>query len=235
MEKTAAVLYSGGKDSTYAIDRLRRLGYCISCLVTVFSENPDSYMLHTANIRLTELSAKALEIPIVFGRTRGNKEDELEDIKRTIMTARESYSFEALGSGGLASSYQKSRIEKIANECNLIPENPLWGFNQEAYVKELADAGFRFILTSVSAAGLDESWLGREIDRNSAQELVRLSRKYKFNPALEGGEGETLVLDCPLFKRNRLKVLESRKKWNGYQGVLEIIKLVLEPKSNQVS
>ena len=53
--KSVAVLYSGGKDSTFAIDLLRRDGFQVSCLITLFSENPDSYMLHTANLNLVEL------------------------------------------------------------------------------------------------------------------------------------------------------------------------------------
>ncbi|MGA2876491.1 MAG: hypothetical protein ABSE82_13250, partial [Nitrososphaerales archaeon] len=79
--KSVAVLYSGGKDSTFAIDLLRRDGFQVSCLITLFSENPDSYMLHTANINLVQLSSRALKIPLVSGRTKGNKEEELLDIK----------------------------------------------------------------------------------------------------------------------------------------------------------
>ena len=228
--KTAAVLFSGGKDSTYIIDLLRRDTFRVSCLITIFSENPDSYMLHTANINLVELSARALQIPLVIGRTTGKKEEELQDIKRTVLTAKEEYSFNTLGCGGLASNYQKSRIEKIAKECEVTSVCPLWGIDQREYMKKLVESGYHFVLTSVSAAGLDESWLGKEIDQKSANNLIELSRKYRFNAALEGGEGETLVLDCPLFVTERLKLVEYKKKWNGYQGLLEITKAELERK-----
>ena len=235
LTKNTAVLYSGGKDSTYAIDMLKRSGHIVSCLITIVSQNPDSYMLHTANIQLTELCSRAIGIPLVVGFTDGNKEEELQDISQTILRAKKDYDFEILVSGGLASSYQKTRIEKIAEDCGLTAETPLWGINQEEYIMNLVDSGYRFILTSVSAGGLDSSWLGRETDYNSALELIRLAEKYKFNPALEGGEGETLVLDCPLFKENRLKILESRKIWNGYRGILEINKALLESKKESIS
>jgi len=228
--KTAAVLFSGGKDSTYAIDLLRRDGFRVSCLITIFSENPDSYMLHTASINLVELSAKALRIPLVIGRTTGKKEEELQDIKRAVLNAKEEYSFDTLGCGGLASNYQKSRIEKIAKECKVTSACPLWGIDQREYMKKLVESGYRFVLTSVSAAGLDESLLGKEIDAKSVDNLIELSRKYRFNAALEGGEGETLVLDCPLFVTERLKLVEYRKKWNGYWGLLDITKAELETK-----
>lgn len=229
--KSVAVLYSGGKDSTYTIDLLRRDGFQVSCLITVFSENPDSYMLHTANINLVELSARALRIPLVTGRTKGNKEEELQDIRRAVLHAKEKYSFDSIGCGGLASNYQKTRIEKIAEDCNISSNCPLWGIDQARYLQQLVDSNYHFVLTSVSAAGLDDQWLGREMDQQSVKELIELSRKYNFNVALEGGEGETLVLDCPLYEKERLKLVDCRKKWDGYRGILEIAKAELEMKT----
>ena len=171
-----------------------------------------------------------MKIPLVSGRTKGNKEEELFDIKETLLAAKQEYSFDTIGCGGLASNYQKTRIEKIAEECDVTSVCPLWGVDQRKYLKQLVDYGYRFILTSVSAEGLDERWLGKEIDQESVGELIELSEKYRFNAALEGGEGETLVLDCPLFQKEKLRLVEYRKKWNGYQGLLEITKAELEPK-----
>lgn len=227
---SAAVLYSGGKDSTRTIELLKRSGCEISCLITIYSENPDSYMLHTANINLVELSSEALAIPLFCVRTKGIKEDELSDIKKAVEGAKEKYGFEVLGCGGLASNYQKTRIEKIARDCNVSTACPLWGIDQQNYLKELVDSDYHFILTSVSAGGLDDSWLGKVIDKDSVVELIELSKKFNFNAALEGGEGETLVLDCPLFLKKRLKLLEYTKIWDGYQGRLEIKKAELETK-----
>jgi diphthine-ammonia ligase len=225
-----AVLYSGGKDSTFTIDILKRRGMQISCLITVFSENADSYMLHTSNINLVKLSAKALRIPIVLGQTQGRKEDELEDIERTVAIAQSRYDFDAIGCGGISSVYQKTRIQRIAENRGLGVICPLWGIDQKKYLKELLESKYDFILTSVSAAGLDDSWLGKRIDKNRILELTRLSDKYGFNPALEGGEGETIVLDCPIFKQDRLKILESKTVWNGYNGSFIITRACLDKK-----
>jgi diphthine-ammonia ligase len=234
MVKSVAVLFSGGKDSTYTIAKLRSMGYSVSCLITVISDNADSYMLHTPNIHLTRLSAEALEIPIVLGSTRGEKELELEDIKNTILTARKEYDFQILASGGIASEYQRGRLSAIAIATDLTPVNPLWGIDQEKYLSVLVDEGFRFILTSVSAMGLDEKWLGKEIDKDSALQLISLSRKFRFNPSLEGGEGETLVIDCPLYTRRSLKIVLADKLWDGFRGRLEVKKAVLVPKKTLV-
>jgi diphthine-ammonia ligase len=225
-----ALLYTGGKDSTYAVQKLRESTYDVSCLVSVVSENEYSYMLHTPNIKETELSAQALGIPIVFGFTKGEKEKELVDIRETVREARKMYEFDFLGSGGLCSEYQKSRLGKIAEEVGLISLNPLWGLDQRTYMSHIIMAQYRFILTSVSCAGLDDTWLGKKIDNDSVTQLLRLSERFRFNPAFEGGEAETLVLDCPLFTRQRLEIVESEAKWDGTRGVLIIKKIRLVEK-----
>lgn len=231
-QKRLAVLFSGGKDSTFAIEKLRDAGYDIACLVTVISENPYSYMLHTPNIKTAELCAKALDIPIFFGSTKGEKEQELEDIRISIIEARKKYDFDYLGSGALCSAYQKLRLEKVAEEVGLSTVAPLWGVDQKSHLRSLLEHGYNFVLTSVSAGGLDSSWLGRRMDREAVTEISNLSEKYHFNPAFEGGEAETLVLDCPLYKSKRIEIVDSEKKWDGSAGILLIRKAQLLAKNS---
>jgi len=47
--------------------------------------------------------------------------------------------------------------------------------------------------------------------------------------AFEGGEAETLVLDCPIFKK-RIKIIESSNVWDRDSGYLMITKAELENK-----
>ena len=65
-------------------------------------------------------------------------------------------------------------------------------------------------------------WLGRVIDNAAIEELLLLSKKFRFNAALEGGEGETFVLDCPLFK-SRIEVQKAETHWRRDSGTYEII------------
>jgi len=97
------------------------------------------------------------------------------------------------------------------------------------YMEELIELDFETILVSVSAAGLDESWLGRKIDRKLLDELITIHEKYGIHLAFEGGEAETLVLDCPLFKK-RIKIQEMEKVWDRDSGHIIVKKAVLEDK-----
>jgi diphthine-ammonia ligase len=187
-----AVLFSGGKDSTMAIYKAIKEGHEVKYLVSVFSDNPASYMFHVANIHITELSAKAMGIPLIKKVTKGIKEEELEDLTH-ILTELKDKGIEAIYSGALFSVYQKSRIDAICEDLGLKSCAPLWHRDPEEYMEEIIDLGFEVIITSVAAEGLDESWLGKTIDKHVIDEIIELNKKYKIHIGFEGGEAEWLT------------------------------------------
>ena len=166
----------------------------------------------------------------MMARTEGVKEDELNDLRRAVADAKSKHDLQGIYTGALASVYQKTRVEKICSDLGLACVSPLWGADPERHLRRLVADGFTVIVVSVSALGLDESWLGRALDEKSIGELVVLGKKYGFHVGLEGGEGETFVLDAPLFTR-RVEVRSAVKHWKGDYGYLEISDAVLVPKS----
>ncbi|HEX6027811.1 MAG TPA: diphthine--ammonia ligase, partial [Nitrososphaeraceae archaeon] len=103
---------------------------------------------------------------------------------------------------------------------------PLWGVEPFRYMHDLIDQKFCIKIVGVSTMGLDESWLGMTLDNNSLYRLKHLSKKYGFNITFEGGEAETLTLDCPLFKK-RLMIKDARTHWDGQRGIFEILEVAL--------
>ncbi len=203
-----AVLFTGGKDSTYAAYLAKRQGHELVCLITIQSENPDSYMFHTPAIKITKLQAEAMNLPHLIGSSEGKKEEELADLEEIIVKARQKFEFDGLITGALFSEYQSSRIETIAKKLKLKVLSPLWHKSQEEEMQELLDLKFQFIFTAVAAEGLDKSWLNKVITQ---KDLEKLNKVKGINLAGEGGEFESLVLDCPLFKK-RLIVEEFEIK-----------------------
>ncbi len=222
-------LFSGGKDSTYAA-WLASKEHELRCLITVFPKSDLSFMFHYPNLQWTQLQAQAVGVPQVTEETEGEKEKELDDLKRALRKAKETYSLDGICTGALASVYQKSRVEKICGELGLQCISPLWGVDPEQHLRGLFRDGFVAMIVSVSALGLDERWLGRILDGQAVEELVQLGKKFRFHVGLEGGEGETFVLDCPLFNA-RVEIEESSKHWHGDSGQLEITKARLVPKA----
>jgi ABC transporter with metal-binding/Fe-S-binding domain ATP-binding protein len=218
------VLFSGGKDSVYSTYLAKKAGYEISCLISVFSKNKESYMFHTPSISQVKKQAKVMKIPMIIGKTEGKKELELKDLKRIIEKAKRKYKIDVLVTGALHSVYQASRIQKICDELNLKCFNPLWQSDEIGYLKELIKNKFKVIIIGVFAYPLDKSWLGREIDEQFVKEVKGLKEKYKIHAAGEGGEFESFVIDCPLFSKElKIKSFKDVKEGeNSFRRELKI-------------
>jgi len=224
-----AALVSGGKDSIYAAYLAKKSGHELAYVVSLLSDNPDSYMWHVPNARLTKLQAELMGIPIIQQRTAGEKEKELSDLKTVL--ANLGSKIDGIVTGAVASKYQMSRIEKIATDLGLACVAPLWQREPTELLQDMLRDGFEIIITAVAAGGLDGSWLGRKLDSTAVSELISLSKKHRFSPIGEGGEFETFVLDCPLFNK-RIKIFEAEKIWSekSRSGTFEIKKTELVKK-----
>ena len=196
-----AVLFSGGKDSVYSAYLAKQSGHELVCLVSIFSENKESYMFHTPSIEKVEKQAEVMNLPLIIQSTKGEKEKELEDLEEVIEKVKQEYGVEGIVTGAIQSVYQASRIQKICDKLGLECINPLWQKNELEYLKELVENKFKVIVVGVFADGFNQSWLGRVIDNNFIEEVQKLNEKYKIHVAGEGGEFETFVLNCPMFSK----------------------------------
>jgi predicted ATP pyrophosphatase (TIGR00289 family) len=170
-------------------------------------------MFHYPNIKLIDLFAECIGLHLIRTETSGEREEELVDLEHVL----EELDVEGVVSGAIASNYQKNNIDKICDKLGLVSLAPLWGRDPVELVREMLKVGFDIIITSASAEGLDENWLGRKLDEKALEELITLKEKYGVNPSGEGGEYESLVLDAPLFK-SKIEVIEAEKIWHGTNG-----------------
>lgn len=222
------VLFSGGKDSAMALCNALEKGEDVKYLLSIKSINNESYMFHVPNIHITELIAEAVDIPLITATTNGIKEEELKDLKKELKNLK-SLGIEAIYTGALYSVYQKSRIEKLANEVGLKVFSPFWHVDELEYMKFIVSLGFKVIISGVFAEGLDKSWLGRKIDDKAIEELIKIKEKHHVNIAFEGGEAETLVVDGPIFKK-KIDILKAKKYWNVDNGLYIVEKATLKDK-----
>ena len=219
-----ACLISGGKDSLYACYITKQWGWEISHLIAIAPKKL-SWMYHGENVHLIPMIAESIGLPLLMKESDAEKEKELGDLKELILKA----GVEGVVSGAIASEYQRTRIEKICHEARVKSFMPLWHKNQKRLLKEMIDAGFVIAIDAVAAEGLDENFLGMIIDGGVFKKMEKVADKYKINMGGEGGEYETLVLDCPMYKK-RIEILEAEKKWNGTRGIFEIKKARLVEK-----
>jgi len=219
------VLFSGGKDSVLAMHKAKE-HHDIVCLLNLVSENPDSFMFHTPNANLTKLQSDSLGIPLLSVTTKGEKEKELDDMRSLLSDAKKKFKIEGVVTGAINSVYQATRIQTVCDELGLWCFNPLWQMDQIELLNEIV-ADFEVIIVQVSAFPFDEKWLGRKIDEKTVAELKSLAIKHKINPAGEGGEIETFVLNAPLFKK-KIAINNAKTTYGNYAGRYIIGEAVLK-------
>ncbi len=223
-----AALFSGGKDSTFSIYKAKKDGHNVICLVTFYPKSEESHLLHHPNVLWTRLQADSMRIPQLSVALKNiDEKQELDDIEKLLYQAKKEYAIEGIVHGGILSEYQKNRFENVCKKLELQVMSPLWHIDPKNYLLDLLESGFSFIITSVTAAGLDDSWLGKEITDKDLQILSNLSSKHGFHLAFEGGEAETFVIDCPLFL-HPVKIIKANKIWDGYRGRFEITEAILD-------
>jgi diphthine-ammonia ligase len=225
-------LFSGGKDSSWALSRALERGLSVERLVTVHPEG-DSYMYHVPATRLAGLAAESIGVPLVevepdaFDAAEATDsgvqgDAELEPLEAALrdLDADLPGGIAGVTAGAVESEYQTSRIEAMADRLDADLFAPLWQRDPVAVGEAMLDAGFEIRIIRVAAAGLDESWLGRRLDADALAELVDLRDEYGVHPLGEGGEFETLVTDGP--HMDRAIELEYETEWDGTRGTLQI-------------
>ena len=223
-----AALFSGGKDSTYAIYLAKKLSHSVDVLLTLYPHSSESHLLHHPNIKFTSLQAESMKIPqLIEEISSTDTKAEFEKLDKLITRAKENYSIEGIVHGGILSKYQKDNFSSICEKNNLEIISPLWNTKPESYMKKLLEENFEYIISSVSSDGLNDSWLGQIIDKNRLETLEKLQKKFGFNLNFEGGEAETFVINCPLFEKS-LFIQDSSTQWDGYRGRFEILDVKLK-------
>ncbi|MFC6717089.1 diphthine--ammonia ligase [Natrialbaceae archaeon GCM10025810] len=235
-------LFSGGKDSSWALYRALERSLPVERLVTVHPTG-DSYMYHVPATELAALAAESVGIPLLdvepddfeadAATDSGSQGDaEIEPLEAALVQL--DAELERDGTGGIAgvtagaveSEYQTSRIEGMCERlgCDLFA--PLWRRDPRELADEMLEAGFEIVIVQVAARGLDESWLGRTLDREAFADLEALNEEYGVHVLGEGGEFETLVVDGPHMDR-RID-LEYETEWEGTRGRLRVTDARLE-------
>jgi ABC transporter with metal-binding/Fe-S-binding domain ATP-binding protein len=231
-------LFSGGKDSSWALYRALEDGLPVERLVTVHPEG-DSYMYHVPATRLAGLAAESVGIELVevepgaFGAddvpdagAQGDAELEPLEAALSDLDATLPGGVAGVTAGAVESEYQTSRIEGLCERLDAELFAPLWREDPWELAEAMLSAGFEIMIVRVAAAGLDESWLGRRLDEAALSDLRDLEERYGVHPLGEGGEFETLVTDGPHMDR-RID-LTYDVEFDGSRGsiVVEYAKLV---------
>ncbi|KAH9918250.1 uncharacterized protein BXZ73DRAFT_92298 [Epithele typhae] len=223
-------LLSGGKDSCYNLLHCSKNGHELIAAASLRPEQGkeelDSYLYQTVGQDAIEFVGRALDVPlyrrVIYGAAveqggeyggrdpasgSGTSGDETEDLYDLLTTVKSHHpDVQGVSVGAILSNYQRVRVEHVCRRLGMTPLCYLWQRDQEELLSEMIEAGMEAILIKVAGIGLTTKHLGKTLAQMQPT-LMKLNALYGSHVCGEGGEYESLTLDCPLFK-SRIKLDE---------------------------
>ena len=211
-----AALYSGGKDSTFALYLAEQMGHDVPYLLNVRPKD-GSWLFHVPNQNMVDLLAESMGKELKIVTTEGSEDDDMKSLRRLL----QGLDVDGIVTGAVWSDYQWERINAVCGDLGLIVLSPLWRKDQDMLLNELIDSGISAMIIGTYADGLSEKWLGRMLDRDAAEELRRIREKHGISVIGEGGEYESLTIDSPL-QKSPLIIDSFDKEWKNMSGTMTI-------------
>ena len=210
-----AVLFSGGKDSTYAVEYCKERNWDIKYLLSIKPKRTDCYLFHYATVELTKEISNILGIKHIY--VECDIADPIKEAKIVKNIVIENpVDAVVLGGTGLQVTQLKS-LQDALLPYNIEAFASHAGFDHEELFKEAIDKGYKIMITQVAAEGMNK-WLGRIVTKENFNDLKKDSIKYGFHIGFEGGAADSLVLDCPLFK-SKIEILQYHvEREDQYSG-----------------
>ena len=193
-------LFSGGKDSVYALHKMLQSGFDVPVLLTIRSEDRDSWLYHTPGLEVADLFKDLTGIETEIVISPPDREREQEVLAEALKDLKVRYGLDAICSGALLSDFQRMKFTHAAMDAGLISYTPLWRKDGLRYMQDLKEFGFIYMLVSYASPGFDVSDLGKPVDDEMYHRFMINAKKWGSHPAFEGGEAETLILEAPCFE-----------------------------------
>ena len=219
-------LVSGGKDSCFNVMKCIESGHTLACIANLYPANQDeddinSFMYQSAGHSVIPLYAECFGVPLYRRPITGTAVsqsigyemsigDEVEDLYCLLKDIIKEYpEIKGVSCGAIVSNYQRLRVENVCIRLSLTPLSYLWMRDRETLLQDIVSSGVSAVLVKVAGAGLDPyKHLGKSLDQ-LLPTLHKLHEKYGLDLCGEGGEYETLVLDCPAFIARRMELVET--------------------------
>jgi uncharacterized protein (TIGR00290 family) len=194
--QNAAMLWTGGKDSSMALYEADQNGYCVRCLVTFAPPEPD-FLAHP--LAFIKMQAQALVLPHYVLPISAPFERSYET---SLCMLRDEMGINCVVTGDIAEvDGNPNWIRERSRIGGMSVHTPLWGRDRNALLRQFLDRGFKARFSCVNTRWLNESWIGRELNDSAITELRIVRERTGLDLCGEEGEYHTMVIDGPQFTR----------------------------------
>ena len=194
--RRAAMLWTGGKDSSLALHEARRDGFDVQCLVTFAPGVPD-FLAHP--LKFMMMQAQALGLPHYVFPVNEPYETSYETCLRRL---RDEMGIGTVITGDIAEvGGSPNWIRARSGPVGMNVHTPLWGRDRGDLLAQLLAHGFKVRFSCIKTRWLAEDWVGRELDDTAIEDLRIVRERTGLDLCGEEGEYHTLVTDGPQFQR----------------------------------
>jgi uncharacterized protein (TIGR00290 family) len=184
--------WSGGKDSSLALNLAIRRGARPGLLVTMLTEGAERSRSHGLRRELLEAQAASIGVPIAFAATTW---DGYEEALTAELVAARRRGLRHGVFGDIDIDSHREWVERVAAAAGTTAVHPLWQRDRAELMHEVLELGFRAVVVAVRDGVLPTSLLGETIDAAMLEQFERAG----VDLAGENGEFHTCVVDGPIF------------------------------------
>ncbi|MFH1478460.1 MAG: diphthine--ammonia ligase [Candidatus Omnitrophota bacterium] len=195
--------WSGGKDSCFACYKAMKQGYDVKYFLNFISRKHKRGCFHGIEKDLLRLQAELVGIPLIQKEVTDDMKEYEREFKEAVSELREK-GLKKMVFGDIYLDEHKDWVERVCNDADVTPMEPLWNVSASDIIEEFIETGFKAIVVSCQADKFGKDFVGRLVDRDLLKEL----KSKNICPCGENGEFHTIVIDGPIFKRN-IEILES--------------------------
>lgn len=215
-----ALLYSGGKDSTFALQHCKEQGWDIKYLMSVKPTRKDCFLFHFATVEHTPKIADMLNIPHKLLSCSVADPKQEAQVVRAAVEEEEKVDAVILGGTGLQETQIRS-VQEALRPLNIEVFAAHAGEEHDLCVQKMLENNYEILISQIASDGLS-SWLGKKITKENFADFKKDSVKYGFHVGGEGGYFDTLILDAPFFSK-KLELNSVKKVMDDqYCGHVEI-------------
>jgi len=190
--------WSTGKDSALALyDMLQDSSFSVDQLLTTVSAETNRVSMHGVRKELLKEQARQIGIPLsILEIPDGITMHNYDQTMKAALVDKKKQEFTHAGFGDIfledLKTYRITKLKSVGLQAHF----PLWGMNTAELMDKFIGLGFKAISVAVNAKLLDQTMVGRTIDK----EFLKMLPKG-VDPCGENGEFHTFVYDGPIFKK----------------------------------
>ncbi len=196
MKERVLLSWSSGKDSAWALHRLRQdPAIELAGLLTTFNSHADRVAMHAVRRELVEAQAARIGLPLRrIGLPWPCPNAEYEKLMLEACGRAVADGVQAVAFGDLFLEDIRRYRERQMSATGLRPLFPVWLLPTATLAHQLIRCGVKAKVTCVDLRKLDISFAGREYDADFLNSLPA-----GIDPCGENGEFHTFVYDAPDF------------------------------------